>query len=165
MPIPEPRFEDLGEVSEYICKDGYYRYTTSSFRTFQEARKRLLQLRKSGYPDAFIQTREWYDGAIETQLSSLDIPVNQEPQEESTSSPENEYRYTIQLKAARKPIQISRFQDVEVTEYACNDGYYRYTISSFLPLQEAMKRLLILREQGYPDAFIQNRDRLDKAVK
>ena len=164
MSIPEPRFEDIGDFSEYICEDGYYRYTTNSFRTFQEARKQLLQLRKSGYPDAFIQTREWYDGAIETKLSSLNNPVDQLPQED-TSSPEKEYRYTIQLKAARKPILISSFQDVKVTEYTCNDGYYRYTISSFLPLEEAMKRLLILRKQGYPDAFLQNRDRLDKAVK
>ncbi len=62
--VPEPRFEDIGEVSEFVCKDGYYRYTTSSFRTFQEARRILLRLRKRGYPDAFIQTREWYEKAI-----------------------------------------------------------------------------------------------------
>ena len=64
MPIPEPRFEDIGNVSEYYCTDGYYRYTTSSFRTFLEARKRLLILRKRGYPDAYIQTREWYEKAV-----------------------------------------------------------------------------------------------------
>jgi len=64
MPIPEPRFEDIGNVSEYICKDGYYRYATNSFRTFLEARRRLLILRKRGYPDAYIQTREWYEKAI-----------------------------------------------------------------------------------------------------
>jgi outer membrane protein OmpA-like peptidoglycan-associated protein len=63
MPILTSHFEDIMDLKEYTCKDGYYRYTTSSFRTFQEARKRLLQLRKSGYPDAFIQTREWYDRA------------------------------------------------------------------------------------------------------
>ena len=64
MPILEPRFEDIGDISEYICKDGYYRYTTNSFRTFQEARRRLLRLRKRGYPDAYIQTREWYEKAV-----------------------------------------------------------------------------------------------------
>jgi hypothetical protein len=62
--IPEPRFEDIRDVSEYICKDGYYRYTTSSFHTFQEARRLLLRLRKRGYPDAFIQTQEWYEEAL-----------------------------------------------------------------------------------------------------
>lgn len=64
MPILNSRFQDI-KVVEYTCKDGYYRYTTSSYRTFAEARRRLLHLRKSGYPDAFIQTREWFDRAIE----------------------------------------------------------------------------------------------------
>ena len=64
MPILTSHFRDIMDLKEYTCKDGYYRYTTSSFRTFQEARKRLLRLRKSGYPDAFIQTREWYDKAV-----------------------------------------------------------------------------------------------------
>ncbi len=64
MPILTSSFQDM-KVTEYTCKDGYYRYTTSSFRTFKAARQRLLILRKRGYPDAFIQTREWYDKAIE----------------------------------------------------------------------------------------------------
>ncbi|NOR33196.1 MAG: OmpA family protein [Bacteroidales bacterium] len=63
MPILNSRFQDI-KVTEYTCKDGYYRYTTSSFRIFAEARKRLLILRKRGYPDAYIQTREWYEKAI-----------------------------------------------------------------------------------------------------
>jgi len=64
MPILSSSFQDM-KVTEYTCKDGYYRYATSSFRTFQEARMRLLQLRKRGYPDAYIQTREWYDKAVQ----------------------------------------------------------------------------------------------------
>jgi outer membrane protein OmpA-like peptidoglycan-associated protein/tetratricopeptide (TPR) repeat protein len=64
MPILDSRFEDIVDVSEYYGTDGYYRYTTSSFHTFREARARLLILRKRGYPDAFIQTREWYEKAI-----------------------------------------------------------------------------------------------------
>jgi outer membrane protein OmpA-like peptidoglycan-associated protein len=65
MPILISNFRDIMDLKEYTCNDGYYRYTTSSFRTFQEARKRLLFLRKNGYPDAFIQTREWYIRATE----------------------------------------------------------------------------------------------------
>ena len=61
MPILISRFEDMVDVKEYTCLDGYYRYTTSAFRTFQEARTRLLEVRKMGYEDAFIQTRGWYE--------------------------------------------------------------------------------------------------------
>ncbi len=63
-PILNSAFGNLPNVSEYQCKDGYHRYTTSLFRTFKEARRRLLQIRKMGYEDAFIQTREWYEKAI-----------------------------------------------------------------------------------------------------
>jgi len=61
MPILVSRFEDIIDVKEYSCQDGYFRYTTSSFRTYQEARSRLIEVRKKGYEDAFIQTRGWYE--------------------------------------------------------------------------------------------------------
>ena len=51
------------EVGEHDCDDGLYRYTTGSYRTFSDARRRLLQIREQGYPDAFIQTREWLENA------------------------------------------------------------------------------------------------------
>jgi len=63
MPILVSDFGDMTDVKEYHCLDGYYRYTTSAYRTFQEARARLLEVRKMGYNDAFIQTREWYERA------------------------------------------------------------------------------------------------------
>ncbi|MDF1574590.1 MAG: OmpA family protein [Bacteroidales bacterium] len=64
MPILLSRFEDIVEIKEYSCRDGYYRYTTGTFRTFQEARNRLLDVRAMGYEDAFIQTREWYERSV-----------------------------------------------------------------------------------------------------
>lgn len=62
-PLPDSHFEGL-DVEEYECRDGLYRYTTNSFRTFQDARKSLMQLRQQGYTDAFVQTREWCERAI-----------------------------------------------------------------------------------------------------
>lgn len=63
-PISISRFEGLGNVTEYLCTDGFYRYATGSYRTFQEARDQLKEVRRMGYDDAFIQTREWYDKAL-----------------------------------------------------------------------------------------------------
>lgn len=102
---------------------------------------------------------------LDAKLSGLYIPVNLRPNEDGTPSPEKEYHYTIQLKAASMPILNSRFQDIKVTEYTCKDGYYRYTTSSFRIFAEARKRLLILRKRGYPDAYIQTREWYEKAVK
>ncbi|MCD4710871.1 MAG: hypothetical protein K8R52_08500, partial [Bacteroidales bacterium] len=63
-PISTSRFEGLGNVAEYLCTDGFYRYATGSYRTFQEARDQLKELQRMGYDDAFIQTLEWYDKAL-----------------------------------------------------------------------------------------------------
>ena len=60
-PILVSQFGDLLDVKEYACQDGYYRYTTSAFRSFQEARVQLQAVIDMGYQDAFIQTREWYE--------------------------------------------------------------------------------------------------------
>jgi outer membrane protein OmpA-like peptidoglycan-associated protein/tetratricopeptide (TPR) repeat protein len=62
--LPLSRFEKVGQVKEYICTDGYYRYATGSFLTFQEAAKQLKTVRKLGFEDAFIQTLAWYDRAM-----------------------------------------------------------------------------------------------------
>jgi outer membrane protein OmpA-like peptidoglycan-associated protein len=104
---------------------------------------------------------------LDAKLSGLYIPVNLMPNEDGTSlASEKEYHYTIQLKAARMPILESRFETiVDVSEYYCTDGYYRYTTNSFRTFLEARKRLLFLRKRGYPDAYIQTREWYEKAVK
>jgi len=100
---------------------------------------------------------------LDAKLSGLYIPVNLLPQDDGTPIPEKEYHYTIQLMAGRMPILKSSFRDLQVTEYTCKDGYYRYTTNSFRTFRAASQRLLKLRKQGYPDAFIQTREWYDKA--
>jgi hypothetical protein len=62
-PMDISGFRGIGEVKETVCKDGYYRYTHGAFRTFEEARSSLEKIKAAGYPDAFIQTLEWYSKA------------------------------------------------------------------------------------------------------
>jgi len=61
-------FGALDGVKEYVCKDNYYRYTFGEYRSFEEARSSLNRIRESGYPDAFIQTIEWYSKASRLKL-------------------------------------------------------------------------------------------------
>ena len=104
---------------------------------------------------------------VDSHLSGVYIPVNLVPSEEMTpSAVAKQYHYTIQLKAARRPILSSRFDDiVDLTEYNCKDGYYRYTTSSFRTFQEARDQLKVVQKMGYEDAFIQTREWYDKARK
>lgn len=62
--LPMSRFEKVGPAVEYKCKDGYYRYASGSFSTFQEATQELKTVRNSGFADAFIQTLDWYERAM-----------------------------------------------------------------------------------------------------
>jgi hypothetical protein len=63
-PLSTSRFDKLDQVTEYACKDGYYRYATGSYHTFQEASDQVRKLRKSGFKDAYIQTLAWYERAV-----------------------------------------------------------------------------------------------------
>lgn len=42
----------------------------------------------------------------------------------------------------------------EIVDYYYSDGLYRYTIGNYSTLKEAFKRLQLLREKGFTDAFI-----------
>jgi outer membrane protein OmpA-like peptidoglycan-associated protein len=60
-PINSDVFRNLGEVEEYVCKDGYYRYATGTFPDFATARDHLEEMQKLGFEDAFIQSINYYN--------------------------------------------------------------------------------------------------------
>ncbi len=62
-PVNQDILGNLEQVEEYVCSDGYYRYTSGAFRNYTEAKKALDEIKKKGYPDAFIKTTEWYQVA------------------------------------------------------------------------------------------------------
>jgi len=64
-PMGMSRLQGIEQVKEYICTDGYYRYTTGAYNSFQEARDQLKKIHKLGIEDAFIQTVEWYEQVTE----------------------------------------------------------------------------------------------------
>ncbi len=64
-PVDLSYFNRLPDVREYACKDSHYRYAAGSYRTYTEAMKALERLHKSGYPDAFVQTLNFYRKATE----------------------------------------------------------------------------------------------------
>ena len=59
-PVNPSHFQEIGLVKEYICNDGYYRYTYGSFQSVHKALEVLREMQKKGFPDAYIQTLEYY---------------------------------------------------------------------------------------------------------
>jgi len=100
-----------------------------------------------------------------SRLNGVYIPSNLIPTDDLEEARVREQHFTIQLMAVSTPLEDSHFSNLEVTEYACNDGIYRYATSSFRTFSEARSRLVQLRQQGYPDAFIQTREWYERAIR
>ena len=60
-PINIKFFSNLKGVREFIANDGYYKYTIGSYKTMNEARKSLKEIKSKGYTDAFIVNVEKYN--------------------------------------------------------------------------------------------------------
>jgi hypothetical protein len=91
-------------------------------------------------------------------------PGNDPAARDVTSGEDVDTRFTIQIYADYTPVDITKFKGVTgVTEYACKDGYYRYAVGFHGDYPEARQALAVLRESGYPDAFIQTVDWYRKA--
>ena len=53
-PLYMTEFNLEEEVYEFFCNDNIYRYTVGKFYKESDARKRLSQIKESGFPDAFL---------------------------------------------------------------------------------------------------------------
>ncbi len=60
-PINIKFFSNLKAVKEFIANDGYYKYTIGNYKTMEEARKSLHNIKSKGYKDAFIVNVEKYN--------------------------------------------------------------------------------------------------------
>jgi hypothetical protein len=71
--------------------------------------------------------------------------------------------FTIQIVALQLPPENAAFFnnfDV-VKEYACNDGYVRYTVGEYNSFEDAAKNLNDVWSMGYGDAFVLNLRKLN----
>ena len=136
-------FQNLDEVREFPCTDGYVRYCVGSYNSFSEANADLQSVRDKGYNEAFVANIKRFEleaSEASSASSSLTIYPNKD--------------YVVQLAAFRYPVYLSFFENVdEVYEYRLNDKIFRYTTppckgSEVRELQREMK------SKGYNNAFI-----------
>ncbi|MCP4310488.1 MAG: OmpA family protein [Bacteroidetes bacterium] len=102
---------------------------------------------------------------IRAELSGLFVPTNLRPE---TVEPrgQNDFYFTIQVLAKQSPTQVSEFKGIDkVKEFACKDNFYRYTCGEYHTYEEASIARGLIRESGYPDAFIQTMEWYSKAVR
>jgi outer membrane protein OmpA-like peptidoglycan-associated protein len=152
--------EMRGIERDRIKVDGQGEATPIAINSFSDGSDALL----GRYLNRQVFVRITGDLPVDSKLCGVYVPANLIPAVNSAEARDREYHFTIQLMAVSAPLSDSYFANLSVNEYACKDGLYRYTSSSFRTFQEAKQRLLHLRKQGYPDAFIQTREWYDKAA-
>ncbi|MFO7940445.1 MAG: OmpA family protein [Bacteroidales bacterium] len=60
-PVKKGYFSKITDVEELTCKDGYYRYITGTYTSWNEARKKLDEIINKGFQDAFIMNLDHYE--------------------------------------------------------------------------------------------------------
>lgn len=59
-PVDMKYFKNLTNVEQLECKDGYYRYITGAFTSWNAAEQRLSEIVDKGFQDAFIMNKAHY---------------------------------------------------------------------------------------------------------
>ncbi|MCU0362138.1 MAG: OmpA family protein [Bacteroidales bacterium] len=154
--IPDSHFENLKMTERYFVRtvelDSVKLYILGIFYSKTDARKYVSYAKGKGYRDAYIVTQ--YE--INSLSRSLMNPL-------SETRPVNTGRgYTIQLRAARKPIPMKQFSAVPgVREVFSTDGYYRYLCGEYNTVSKARDELEEIKAAGFSDAFVRDNDLID----
>jgi len=69
--------------------------------------------------------------------------------------------YTIQLLAAKSPVEMEYFSNIEgVREILGDDGFYKYVTGEFETLSQAKEAIVSIQQRGFNDAFIRELNQL-----
>jgi outer membrane protein OmpA-like peptidoglycan-associated protein/tetratricopeptide (TPR) repeat protein len=124
-------------------------YVLGIFYNKTDALKYLDHAREKGFSKAYVRNQyELNNETADTLATSEKNPA---------ISKIDKGIYTIQLRAARNPVDIDRiFSGLDVNEIKTNDGLYKYYYGEFKSLAKAKEELVVLKKAGYEDAFIRN---------
>jgi outer membrane protein OmpA-like peptidoglycan-associated protein len=120
-------------------------FTLGVFYNRPDAVKYLGLVREKGLKDAYIVNQ--YDLGDESKLMSLPVSEGKPGTTQAI--------YTIQLKATRTPLNISKiFPGYEgVREIRSDDGFYKYVYGEYSSISKARAALVQIKED-FDDAFI-----------
>jgi hypothetical protein len=121
-------------------------YVLGVFYNKPDATQYLEYVKEKGFNDAYIVNQ--YDIISAAKEAARATPI--------VSSKTNGNKiYTIQLKAARSPVNMRLFKDYkDVREIYSDDGYYRYVTGEYTQFSKAKEALATIQEAGFADSFI-----------
>jgi outer membrane protein OmpA-like peptidoglycan-associated protein len=147
--LPSDYFRNL-EMNEMLFVrtmkiDSVSLYILGVFYNRNDALKYLIYSKGKRFKDAYIVTQ--YE--INSSSKSLINP------DTNSRQINGKIVYTIQLKAARQPLNMNLFKGIEgVREITSADGYYRYVYGEYNSFTEAKTALAPIHKSGFTEAFI-----------
>jgi len=128
-----------------INTDSISFYALGVFYNRTDAIKYLGYVKENGFNDAYIVNQ--YDLNNVSMKQAKILPV--------VSQSAGKKIYTIQIKAARAPVNMNQFKKFTgVREILGEDGYYRYVTGEYTQFPKAKEALREYIEEGFSDAFI-----------
>jgi hypothetical protein len=136
-------FKNIDKANEYVCADGYVRYTVGGFESKEEARRNIPRVKSMGYTECFVvDIRDYILVGSRSSSVSYDVELD----ENAT--------YTVQIAAFRYPVYTSEFEEFDdVMEFYLDDKIYRYTVGRYSGA-EAKRALERIKSMGYPQAHL-----------
>ncbi len=128
-----------------IESDSVSIYALGVFYNKPDATKYLGYVKEEGFTEAYIVNH--YD--LNDEAKSL------AKRNSIVSLATGKKVYTIQLKAAKTPMNMDLFNELKgVREILGDDGYYRYVLGEYDSLPQAQEAIKPVYEAGFKDAFI-----------
>ncbi|MBP5589427.1 MAG: OmpA family protein [Bacteroidales bacterium] len=149
-PIPDSYFNSLDISSKISLKplsnNNVNIYSVGTFFSRKEATSYLNYVKRLGFNDAFICNQY---GLIQELTSVARVTSDK-------VIPQGQKRYTIQMAATKQTVDERLFENFKDKLWSVKgeDGYRRYVYGEFDTVAEARAYLTMIRNGGFPDAFI-----------
>lgn len=138
-------FRAVDLAREYVCVDGYVRYTVGQFTTYDKAKSGLGEIKALGYHQAFV---------VNTAEFKLKGAGNSVSARKGNKKIDPSKIYTVQVSAFRFPVYLSHFENLDnIMEFRMKDKVFRYCVGKFKG-SVAQEELSKIKALGYKDAYL-----------
>ncbi|MDP2385205.1 MAG: SPOR domain-containing protein [Bacteroidota bacterium] len=165
QPLSASLFKHVGKIIELKTDDGYYKYVTESFNSFDRAMIAKADVILEGYSDAFVSA--YKDGKrISLSEAGATFENKNDAKNEILDESKNNVNafdktlvtFRVQIGALKKANDSAfeeRIKDVSnVEKIVTTTGLVRYTSGSYTNYNQAVQAKSGLAEKGFNDAFV-----------
>jgi cell division septation protein DedD len=157
------KFEALkpekGSVFTEDAGNGLTRVLIGDYKTEAIANKALEDVKKAGYPDAFVTKRK-LDAKTTTATKPTDTPKGKDEAKPTDEKPADTDKYLIQLGLIKDAdfTQYGNLTDLGTIYSEKNGDAFRVSLGVFTGRDAANKVLETVKKRGYATAFPRKRD-------